>query len=405
MKRTRCGGCGSAADLTTVLDLGASPLADDFRADRAEALALERYPLELLYCSACTLVQLGEIVDDAILWGGDYGLYSSASPAVVEHFQTYADWLLQRFPRHAHRLTVEIASNDGVLLRPLQAAGVPVLGVDPAAGPAGIARASGIETWGEIFTRDTARRIVAERGQAGLIVANNVVGHVADLREFGEALGILLHNDGLAVVEFQYVLDLLVGNQFDHVYHEHRQFFSLTSLARALAPAGLHPIDVEQNSMQGGSLRVTLAKLGRSSHAVRQMHLTEQRLDDRGALGGLQLRAERIRDRLRGILIDASRDGLKVAGYGASAKSATLLSFCDIGPELVPYFLDPMPTKIGRYLPGSGIPIIDPAADTGRPDMYLLAVWNYLAQAMAREREFTARGGQWLVPIPAPGLL
>lgn len=405
MKRSVCGGCGSGAALTTVLDLGRSPLADEFRADQDEAVGLERYPLELLHCGDCSLLQLGEVVDDHILWGGDYGFYSSASSVVVDHSARYAEWLMERFPRVARQLTVEIASNDGVLLGPLQAAGANVLGIDPAAGPVRNARVRGIDTWQEGFSRAVAHRIVSAYGQAGLIVANNVIAHVADLNDFAAGLGVLLHNDGVAVLEFQYVLDLLLGNQFDHVYHEHRQFFSLTSLTRALAPHGLHPIDVEQNDMQGGSLRVTLAKLGHPSHAVRHMRHAEARLDDPGAFGGLQLRANRAADRLRQILWGAQRDGLKVAGYGASAKSTTLLNFCGIGPGLVPYFLDTTPTKIGRFTPGTGIPIVSPSMDSRQPDIHLLTVWNYLPEIMARERAFTARGGRWLVPIPAPVLL
>lgn len=405
MRRTQCGGCGSGAALTTVLDLGTSPLADEFRADRAEAVALDRYSLELLHCAACSLLQLGEVIDDAILWGGDYGFYSSASSVVVDHSARYAEWLMERFPRVARQLTVEIASNDGVLLGPLQAAGARVLGIDPASGPAANARARGIETWQEGFGRAVAHRIVSAHGQAGLIVANNVIAHVADLGDFAAGLSVLLHNDGVAVLEFQYVLDLLLGNQFDHVYHEHRQFFSLTSLTRVLAPHGLHPIDVEQNDMQGGSLRVTVAKLGWPSHATKRMLRAESRLDDPAAFGGLQVRAERARERLRDMLIRPSRAGLKIAGYGASAKSTTLLNFCGIGPELVPYFLDSTPTKIGRFTPGTGIPIVSPTMDSRQPDIHLLTVWNYLPQIMAREKAFTARGGRWLVPIPAPVLL
>lgn len=405
MKRTQCGGCGSGGALSTVLDLGRSPLADDFRDTREAAIALERWPLELLHCDACSLVQLGELVDDAILWGGDYGFYSSASSVVVEHSERYAEWLMQRFGRLARQLTVEIASNDGVLLKPLQDRGAFVLGIDPAAGPGAGALARGVETWQERFTRAAARKIVDQQGQAGLVVANNVIAHVADLQDFAAGLGVLLHNDGVAVVEFQYLPDLLLGNMFDHVYHEHRQFFSLTSLTRALAPHGLHPIDVEQHDMQGGSLRVTLAKLGHPSHAVRHLMQAESQLDAVGALGGLQVRAERIAARLRDMLYQAQREGLKVAGYGASAKSTTLLNFCRIDAELVPYFLDTTPTKVGRFTPGTGIPIVSPTMDSRRPDIHLLTVWNYLPQIMARERQFSDRGGRWLVPIPAPVLL
>ncbi len=407
-ERTLCGGCrASRSQLSTVLDLGTSPLADEFQPTLEGAIGLERYPLELLYCDRCTLVQLGHVVDDEVLWGGDYGFYSSASSVVVQHSRAYAGWLMSRFaPEIADGLTVEIASNDGVLLKPLKAAGASVLGIDPAAGPVANALAAGVDTWQMGFGRETAFEIVERRGEASLIVANNVIAHVADLDDFIGGIDILLADGGAAVLEFQYVRDLLTGNQFDHVYHEHRQFFSLTSLARALAPHDLYPVDVEENAQQGGSLRVVIDRYGDSeTEAIHTTLRAEQYLDERLALGGLQLRAERIRERLRGTLQGMARDGLKVAGYGASAKSTTLLNFCGIGPELVPYFLDTTPTKIGRFTPGTGIPIVSPTLDSRMPDVHFLTVWNYLPEIIARERDFANRGGRWLVPIPAPVLI
>jgi SAM-dependent methyltransferase len=400
--RTTCGGCGGG-DLVQVLDLGDSPLADEFplTADADQP----RYPLGLYRCGTCTLVQVTEVVDDAVLWGGDYGFYTGASWVAAEHQRLYAADMLTRFGRLARQLTVEIACNDGTLLRHMKDAGCRTLGVDPAAGPAQIARDHGLDVRVEGFTAAVADSIVAEHGHAGLVIANNVIAHVADLADFVGGLDRLLDRHGVAVAEFQYLADLVTGNQFDHVYHEHRQFFTLTSLDRVLAERGLMARSVEQVTPQGGSLRVTIGRDGYPDHSVPALLREERWLTDPHALDGLQGRADRIRVRLRDMLWQQKRAGMRVAGYGASAKSTTLLNFCNIGPELVQYMVDTTPTKHGRYTPGTGIPIVSPTADSRQPDIYLMTVHNYLGEVMRRETLFGQHGGRWLVPIPTPVLL
>lgn len=407
MERTECGVCTST-DLEQVLNLGDSPLADEFPTTAAAALTMKRYPLGLARCGACSLVQLTEIVPDAELWEGEYGFYTSASWVAAHYQRQYADWAYGQFQRLADQLTVEIACNDGVLLRQLKEVhGARVLGIDPAAGPSQLARDTGLDVRTRPFGTAAAGEVLSEFGPAGLIIANNVVAHVADLGDFLGGIALLLARQGRAVIEFQYVADLITGNQIDHVYHEHRQFFSVASISVALARHGLQVVDILETVPQGGSMRVTVAHQGVvwPTHAVARQIRYEHWLSVPGALAGLQGRADRIRDRLRDQLYALKFSGAKVAGFGASAKSTTLLNFAGITPDMVQYFVDTTPTKHGRYTPGTGIPIISPTADSRAPDVYLLTVWNYAGDIMRRESEYTRRGGKWLVPIPIPVLL
>ena len=387
-----------------VLDLGSSPIAADFRQDAQQAATLPRYPLELDQCAACSHVQLGYVVPDELLWEGDYGFYSSASSVVVEHSQAYADWIMSTMPRLATSgQVVEIACNDGVLLDALlKRHGVMALGVDPAPGPVGVARDRGLRVRQQLFTNSVAVDIVESQGHAALILANNVIAHVADLHDFMRGIDTLMAPHGYLVLEFQYLSDLLAGNQIDHVYHEHRSFFSLTALTHLLAAYQMRVLGVGRVDMQGGSLRVVCARYGWADHSVRAMLRAEERWVGL-AFQGLQQRADHIRARLREILWKAHDQHQIVAAYGASAKSTTLFSFCDIGPELVRYFVDTTPAKVGRYSPGAAIPIISPESDSRLPDIYLLTVWNYARQIMRRERG--RFNGDWLVPIPVPVLL
>jgi len=402
MRREVCGSCHST-NLHEVLYLCDSPLADEFPTDPDQVQ--ERYPLGLFRCNRCTLVQLTEVVPDDILWGGDYGFYTGSSWVAVEHQKAYAADLMAKFPDLCRLGVLEIACNDGTMLKSFAAAGYPTLGIDPAQGPAIKAQEAGLNVWVEGFGTDAALRIVVQHGHQGLVIANNVIAHVADLNDFIEGLNIVLAPNGEAVVEFQYLADLVTGNQIDHVYHEHRQFFSLTSLTYALERHGLRPLHVTQTNPQGGSLRVVIGRreIGYPpEYSVARLLHDEEWLRDEHVLDGLQGRADRIQAKLLGLLLELKREGKRVAGYGASAKSTTLLNFCGIDRELVQYFVDTTPTKHGRYTPGTGIPIIDPRSDSRAPDVYLLGIWNYLSGVLQREKAFQ---GQWLVPIPVPVLL
>ena len=390
-RRTACGNCRSP-NLHSFLDLGASPLADAFPETDAPELA---YPLELAVCTDCWLVQLMEVVPGSVLYDGDYGFYTGASPSSILYFSEYAKWALDRFGDQAHKLTVELASNDGTLLRHFARAGCPVLGVEPASNVV----PSDLPTVVAPFGRRVAADIFGDRGPAGLIIANNVVAHVEDLDDFLGGMHDLLAPDGLAIIEVQYVGDLLTGNQFDHVYHEHRSFFSLGSLATTLAARGLHVLAYGFTSAQGGSLRVVASKR-RSTQVAPE---SEEWLRSLSAYDGFQGRVDRVRDRLLDLLRQEERARRTVAGYGASAKSTTLLNYCGIGPDMLDYVADATPAKVGRLTPGTHIPILGP--DDREPDTYLLLAWNYLAGVLRRERDYMQRGGRFIVPIPVPVVL
>lgn len=401
MRRELCGGCNST-NLVEWLDLGASPLANDYPAQPTQSLTM--YPLGLVRCHRCSLIQSTDVVPDDELWNREYAFYTGGSWQVVEQQRKYAQTVMTRHADLSNSLVVEIACNDGTMLKNFKEAGWRTLGVDPARGPAAKAQADGLDVLVEQFNSDAARRIIEDYGQAGVIIANNVIAHVADLNDFVLGVALLLDLDGVAMVEFQYVADLITGNQFDHVYHEHRSFFSLFSLQQVLIRHGLEAISVQQTDPQGGSLRVTIAHRDRDyvSASVRQLVAAERWLNDANCLAGLQGRADRIKDRLYRMITSLKYDGKLIAGYGAPAKSATLLNFCNIGPDLVPYIVDTTPAKQGRYTPGTNIPIISPESDSRAPDVYLLMTWNYLHGILRKEKSFT---GQWLVPIPLPELI
>lgn len=378
-----------------VLDLGTSPLADAFPATPEVE---ERWPLRLAVCPSCWLAQLMDVVPDELLWS-DYGFHASSSPSLVAYHREYAAWALRRFGEQANRLTVEVACNDGSLLRHFAAAGCPAVGVDPAGNVARHARERGLDVVVAPFGRAVAEDLVADRGPAGLVVANNVLAHVADLGDFCEGLRVLLAPGGVLLVEVQDLADLLLGNQVDHVYHEHRFFFTAATLAATLARHGLSVTEVHRTPAQGGSVRVVVQHFAPAATVVLPPGLA--RMD---VYSSLQARANLLRGRLLELLHAERAAGRVVAGYAASAKSATLLNWCRIGPDLVPWVVDTTPHKIGRLTPGTHIPIVAPG-DRPDPGTYLLLAHNYLPGVLRREAAFAATGGRWLVPIPQPVIL
>jgi hypothetical protein len=399
--RTACGGCGGA-DLQQFLDLGTSPLADYFPATPDEPLT--RYPLRVAVCTSCWLAQLLDVVPDEELYGRDYGFYASTSPSIVEYDRKFAAWALERFPEQIQRGVVEIACNDGSLLRHLAATGVKAIGVEPAIGPAVQAERRGLRIKNHPFSLALGQRLRDElRRPAGLVIAKNVAAHVADLPDFLAGIAHLIDDKGVAVIEVQYVGDLLAGNQFDHVYHEHRYFFGVGSLAKAAAVAGLGMVNYRHTDAQGGSIR---AVFRRSSDPGADFGARgEDWLSQSSTYQAVQGRADWIRYKLQDLLdAEVITAGRGVAGYAASAKSATLLNWCGIDGKLLDHVVDTTPAKIGRFTPGTGIPIVGPD-DRPTPDTYLLLAWNYLADILRREREFTEAGGRFIVPIPVPVIL
>lgn len=405
MRRTSCAGCESDR-LVTFLNLGHSALADLFPSSPHEREAW--YPLEVAVCIDCWLVQLLEIVPDELLFGQGYAFFTGSSPSLVEHYRAYADQMLEEFPEHCRNGVVEIASNDGTLLRFFMDAGCPVLGVDPALPPAEHAAKQGIPTRIRAFTSEEARAIVklsygGHLGRKpGLVIANNVLAHVAEPLDFMRGLSMLLAADAVAVVQFQYFPDLLFGNEWDHIYHEHRSFLSLHSAVALASRVGLEVVDAHHSPMQGGSMRITLAHAGAAPKQAVQ-HLLEREcrmgLNRLDTYANWQSHVDYSRDRICDLVFEAKRKG-QVAGYGASAKSATLLNYCGFSAQDIAWIEDVTPYKIGNYAPGSHIPVRAPGDE--RPASYLLLIWNYLGDVLRREQSYLAGGGRFIIPIPHP---
>jgi len=397
VNRTTCSACTSP-DLDIFLDLGCSPIADAYTDSPDEHS--HTYPLQVAVCGKCRLVQLLEVLPAEQLFGTGYHFYSSASPPLSAYHATYAAELLGRHPDRAARGVVEIGCNDGDLLRNLIQ--FPHLGVDLSAGPAAIATQRGCDVLVEPFTLALAQRIRTDRGPQGLVIANHVLAHAEDVADMLAGIAALMDNDSVAWVEVQYLPDLLVNNAFDLIYHEHRNFFSLTSLEAAAMRHGLFVIDAQLTDRQGGSLRVALARsyqLPARTSRVARLLASEHWLYSFGAYEGMQGRAERIRDRLRDLLF-ARQSGGPIAVYGAPAKVTTLLNFTGLTYTVLAWCIDSTPAKQGRHIPGTGIPILAPGHDPDRPSAYLLAAWNYAAAIMADNP-----GNRWILPLPAPVLL
>lgn len=394
MRRTSCSACGHT-DLETFLNLGDSPIADAYTDDAT--VDSPTFPLEVAVCGKCRLVQLLEVVDADILFGSGYSFYTSASPPLSAYHRVYAQAVLDRHRFAAARGVVEVGCNDGDFLRHF--VDHPTLGVDPAAGPARAATERGLEVQVRPFGLAAAHDIRDARGRQGLIIANHVLAHVADVADVLAGIAALLDERGTAMIEVQYLPDLLVNNAFDLVYHEHRNFFSLTSLEQAAARHGLHLLDAELTDRQGGSLRVTAThQPGTGSLRLHRLRSSEGWLNQWGSYTGVQGRVERIRTRLLDLIATASAAGT-VAGYGAPAKATTLLNFCGLTANKIEWVVDTTPAKQGRYIPGTRIPILNPEI-APHPQTYVLLAHNYAQSIMSRNP-----GRRWIVPIPAPVVL
>ena len=397
MRRQWCGACGGR-QLDVFLDLGKTPLANTYPASPDEPEAW--YPLQLGVCGNCGLVQLMDVVPDAEIYGGDYGFYSGGSQAQLEYHRRGAQLLLNRFPGHAQHLTIEVACNDGSLLRHFADHGCRTLGIDPAAGPVDLARGKGLNVVQQGLSTALAQQVRDEHGPAGLVIAYNSMAHVEDLADVLAGVRALMDRDSIAVFEVQYLPDLLAGNMYDQVYHEHRFFYSLTSLRHACSLHGLYVVDAELIELQGGGIRVTLSAdpAAMPTTAVGRIVASEQWLPL--AYPGFQGKVDRTREHLRS-LVKAEATTRTLAGYGAAAKATTILNFCELGPELK-YVIDTTPYKQGRYLPGTGLRIVSPEeADQSPADTLLLLAANYLGHVLRHN----PHKGKWITPLPLPSLI
>jgi SAM-dependent methyltransferase len=389
----------------TFVDLGMSPLCESYvpaeKLDEAEAF----YPLNVRLCDACLLVQLPAYVPGEQIFS-DYAYFSSYSDSWVAHAKKYADAMVERLGLTSDSLVTEVASNDGYLLQHFAAEGIPVLGVEPAANVAKVARARGIPTEVQFLGMSTGLEIARQHGRADLVAANNVFAHVPDIRDFAAGLRALVKDEGTVTLEFPHLMRLIDRRQYDTIYHEHFSYLSLLTSTATLAGAGLRVVDVEELDTHGGSLRVYARpeeNAGEPTEQVKAVLAAEEAAGLHTVAGhdGFASAVLKIKTDLLEFLLNAGREGKSVAGYGAPGKGNTLLNHCGIRSDLLSYTVDRSLVKQGKFLPGTRIPIYAPErlAQT-KPDYILVLPWN-LREEISRQLSYIgAWGGKLVFPIP-----
>ncbi len=404
--RTTCRIC-KHKKLFNFITLDKTPLADLFVKNVKDKE--HKFPLDVKVCPKCFLVQLVDEVNPKLLFGQDYAFYTGGSPASIGYFEAYAEAVMQRFPKQSKQFVVEVASNDGTLLKPFITKGYKALGIDPAKNVTDAANANGIPTINDFFNKRSANDVVTNAGKAGIIIANNVIAHVNDLYDFISGIKYLLDENGVFIFECQYFPYLLFNNQFDNIYHEHQSFFSLYPLLKLLEQFDLEAFDVEEHNTQGGSIRLFVAHKGKQKIENRLLNAIENEIHmgitNINTYLGFQARVNYIKIKLVQLLKDLKSQNKKIAGYGASAKSNTLLNYCNIGTNYLDYIVDKTPYKYGLYSPGKHIEVISQEEEIKRgekPDYYLLLVWNYAEKIIQKEKEFIKNGGKFIIPIPTP---
>jgi SAM-dependent methyltransferase len=397
-------------DLYQFLDLGFMPPADEFL--RHEQLAYPRnyYPLEVLMCRGCGLAQLSYVVSPEILYRHDYPYEASTTRTGREHFGVFAADAVERFGLGAKDLVIDVGSNVGVLLGNFKAQGTRILGIDPAANIVRIAEKNGIPTLNELFSAELSAKIRKEHGKASLITASNCFAHINDLFDFAKGLETLLTPGGVFILEAPHFLDLIKNLEYDTIYHEHLSYLSLKPLIPFFRGRGLEVFDVQMQSIHGGSFRVFVGHRGRRkiSPRVGQCLKAEaaQGLHEEKTLRRFAAKVSKNRDELMWLLQSLKHKGKRVVAVSAPAKGMTLLNYCRIGTETLDFVTEKSTLKIGRFTPGSHIPVY-PDSELLRqmPDYALLLAWNFSKEIMANLKEYTKKGGRFIVPIPRPRIV
>jgi len=397
--------CGSR-NLHSVVDLGMSPLCESYvPAERLNSME-PFYPLHAFFCADCFLVQLDEYVSREDIFT-EYAYFSSYADSWVEHMKRYANMITERLGLNANSFVVEVASNDGYLLQHFVAAGIPVLGIEPAANVAKVAIEKGVPTLVRFFGEETARELAAQGRKADLVCGANVLAQVPDVNDFVQGLKTILKPSGVVTIEFPHLMRLIDENQFDTIYHEHFSYFSLLSAANILRKHGLVIFDVDEIPTHGGSLRIYACHAGDESHPV-SARVTDLRTRElaRGfdRVESYRSFAEKVRETKRKLLeflISARREGKTVVGYGAPGKGNTLLNYCGIRTDFLDYTVDRNTYKQGKYLPGTHIPIYAPEKiRETRPDYVLILPWNFKDEIIRQNAYIREWGGKFVVPIP-----
>lgn len=363
------------------------------------------FPLHAYVCNKCYLVQLGQFQRPDEIFS-NYAYFSSFSTSWVEHAKLYADQISNRLHLNSKNLVIEIASNDGYLLQHFKAKNIPILGIEPAKNVAQAAKEKGIPTLVKFFGKETALELAAEGKYADLLIGNNVLAHVPDLNDFVSGLKILLNSTGIITLEFPHLLQLIRQNQFDTIYHEHFSYFSLLSVEKVFAKHNLELFDVDQVPTHGGSLRIYLQHVGgkqKVEPSVSDLRAKEISfgLDKIETYLSFSQKTKSLKSDLLEFLTRIRSEGKKIAGYGAPAKGNTLLNFCGINTDLIPFTVDLSPHKQGHYLPGSHIPIYAPEKILQyKPDYLLILPWNLKTEIQKQMAFIKDWGGKFVLPIP-----
>jgi SAM-dependent methyltransferase len=402
-----CRGCGHL-ELRPFLDLGETPIANALVDPRSAPAVDPRFPLAVAFCPRCSLVQLAFELPAEAIFTGDYPYHSSYSELVRMHGERHVQSLYRTRQLGRSSLVVEIGSNDGYLLAPLLDEHIPVLGIDPAPGPAAVAVERGVPTLVDFFGSRLAAELASER-KADVIIANNVLAHVPDLNDVMEGIATLLAPDGVCTIENPYVGSLIDELQFDTIYHEHYCYFSCTAIAHVAERHGLALNHVEHfPELHGGTLRWTLAHGEARTPSANWWIGREAQVGllDSGYYSGFGERVVGLLERLRATIDDAVARGKRLAAYGAAAKGATLLNVIGEPANAIRFVADRNPVKQGKLMPGVRTPILPPEALLGdMPDLVLLLVWNATHEVLAQQAEYRARGGRWLLPVPEPQII
>ncbi len=400
-----CRVCGAPLHRTFV-DLGSAPPCEAILTAAAAEDGELAYPLHVRICEECLLVQLPEVLPAEEIFTDEYAYFSSYSSSWVEHAGRYARDMIDRLSLGAHSRVIEVASNDGYLLRHFRGAGIPCLGVEPTANTAAAAVAAGIPTEVCFLGAATGADIAARHGHADLVAANNVYAHVPDLADFTAGLAALLAPEGMLTMEFPHLMQLIAQRQYDTIYHEHFQYFTLLTAQRAVALADLVIVDVDELATHGGSLRVYCrhrAAAGQPSAAVADLLDRERRagLHELAGHAGFEAAVAEVKRDLLRFLLQAQEEGASVVGYGAPGKGNTMLNHCGIRADLLRFTVDRNPHKHGKFLPGSRIPVLAPEAlDAARPDYILVLPWNLREEILAQLAHVREWGGKLVFAVP-----
>jgi 2-polyprenyl-3-methyl-5-hydroxy-6-metoxy-1,4-benzoquinol methylase len=402
----KCRHCYEALTLP-LIDLGLAPPSNAYLSTQQLHQPEKKYPLRVLVCQTCWLAQTEDFAQAHELFDADYAYFSSFSSTWLEHAKRYANEMTARFHLGASSHVVEIAANDGYLLQYFKAANIPCTGVEPTASTAAAARTKGIDIVQEFFGVALAKTLVAQGKQADLTAANNVLAHVPDINDFVAGFTALLKPTGVATFEFPHLMQLMALNQFDTIYHEHFSYLSLIAVQRIFATNGLTVFDVEEHPTHGGSLRVFAQRADTGKQPISDR--VEKMLRAEDAIGiqtenyylAFQARAEKVKDEFVNFLADAKRQGKIVAAYGAAAKGNTLMNFAELGADLIQYVVDKNPAKQGKFMPGSCIPIVSPAAlQSQRPDYLVILPWNIADEVKQQNAPLAKLGTQFVTAVP-----